>query len=108
MCQTKAYLSVRGWTKVLCVMGKCRVRKSIRESFEKAVTDIEEERYGVINPYVALDERIRALNEAIASLIDYRNELERIRESMDSYCVSRYLSYPTVLNVYEWQKYYGK
>ena len=89
-------------------MGKCRIRKAVRESFEKAVADIEEERYGVIYPYVALDERISKLDDAIASLIDYRNDLERVRESEDSYCVSRYLSYPTVMNVYEWQKYCWK
>lgn len=62
-------------------MGKCRIRKEVRESFEKAVTDIEDERYGVINPYGLLKERILKLDVAIDSLIDYTNELCRIMES---------------------------
>lgn len=63
------------------VMGKCRIRKAVRESFENAVANIEEERYGFIYPYVALDERISKLDDAIASLIDYKNDLERVREN---------------------------
>lgn len=87
-------------------MGKCRVRKAVRESFEKAVTDIEEERYGFCSPYCALGERIEKLDDVIASMIDYRNDLERIRESVEDECVSSYLSYPTIMDKEEYiQKY---